>query len=112
VHGPPAPPKPQPRALTPQERRRIIDVLHDDRFVDKAPAQIWAELLDEDTYLCSISSMYRILAGDGEVRERRRQATHPAATKPELVADEPNRVWSWDITKLLGPAKWTTTTCT
>lgn len=109
-HGPPTPPKPrkpQPRALSAQERVTVREVLNSPRFVDKAPAQVWAELLDEDTYLCSISSMYRILAAAGEVRERRSQARHPAHVKPELVATAPNRVWSWDITKLHGPAKWT-----
>lgn len=106
-HGPPTPRKPQPRALSPDERQRVLDELHSERFVDKAPAQVWAELLDEDVYLCSISSMYRILTAEGETRERRRQATHPATVKPELVATAPNTVWSWDITKLRGPAKWT-----
>jgi len=107
VHGPPTPRRPQPRALSPAERQRVLDVLHEPRFVDKAPAQVWAELLDGDVYLCSISSMYRLLAGAGEIRERRSQASHPAHVKPELVADAPNRCWSWDITKLHGPAKWT-----
>lgn len=105
VHGPPAPAKPQPRALGQAERTQVRDLLNSDRFVDKAPAQTYAELLDEDTYLCSIRSMYRILAADGEVRERRRQATHPAKVKPELCATAPNEVWSWDITKLRGPSK-------
>jgi putative transposase len=103
----PAPPRPQPRALQPAERQQVLDVLHSDRFCDQAPAEIYATLLDEGVYLASISTMYRILRAAGEVAERRRQATHPAHVKPELVADAPNRVWSWDITKLLGPAKWT-----
>jgi len=107
VHGPPTPRRPQPRALSPAERQRVLDLLHEPRFVDKAPAQVWAELLDDGDYLCSISTMYRLLAGAGETRERRRQASHPAHVKPELVADAPNRCWSWDITKLHGPAKWT-----
>jgi putative transposase len=107
VHGPPTPRRPQPRALSPDERQRVRDVLHSERFSDKAPAQVWAELLDEGDYLCSVSSMYRVLAAAGQTRERRRQATHPAAKKPELVADAPNRCWSWDITKLHGPTKWT-----
>lgn len=107
LHGPPTPRKPQPRALSAQERAEVRRLLHSPRFVDKAPAQMWAELLDEAVYLCSISSMYRVLRDTGEVRERRAQARHPAHVKPELVADQPNRVWSWDITKLHGPAKWT-----
>jgi hypothetical protein len=78
VHGPPAPPKPQPRALSSHERARVLDVLHEPRFVDKAPRQVWAELLDDDEYFCSISTMYRLLAAARETRERRRQATHPA----------------------------------
>jgi putative transposase len=82
-------------------------VLHSDRFVDVAPAEVWATLLDEGVYLGSQSTFYRLLRQAGEVRERRRQATHPAKVKPELVANGPNTVWSWDITKLRGPAKWT-----
>ena len=97
----------QPRALTDAEQRAILDVLHSDRFVDLAPAEVWATLLDEGVYLGSQSTFYRLLRRAGEVRERRRQATHPAKVKPELVANGPNAVWSWDITKLRGPAKWT-----
>ena len=82
-------------------------MLHSERFCDLAPAQVWATLLDEGTYLCSISAMYRLLRDRDEVRERRRQARHPATVKPELVATAPNQVWSWDITKLRGPHKWT-----
>jgi putative transposase len=82
-------------------------LLNSEEHVDKAPAVVYHELLDEGVYLCSVSTMYRILREHGEVRERRRQATHPARVKPELVAQAPNEVWSWDITKLLGPAKWT-----
>ena len=89
------------------ERQQLLDVLHSERFVDQAPAEVWATLLDEGSYLASISTMYRVLHAAGEVAERRRQATHPAHVKPELVADAPNRVWSWDITKLLGSATWT-----
>jgi putative transposase len=107
AHGPPTPPRAQPRALSEVERQRVRDVLHEPRFVDKAPAQVYAELLDEGVYVASESTMYRVLAEDEEVRERRRQATHPAHVKPELVATEANQCWSWDITKLLGPAKWT-----
>ena len=83
------------------------EVLHSERFVDRAPATVYATLLDEERSLCSVSTMYRVLRADGETRERRRQATHPAAKKPELLATRPNEVWSWDITRLLGPAKWT-----
>ncbi len=97
----------QPRGLSDVERKAVLDVLHSERFVDMAPAEIYATLLDEGVYLCSESTMYRLLRERGETRERRRQATHPAAVKPELVAHAPNRVWSWDITKLHGPAKWT-----
>jgi putative transposase len=85
----------------------ILDVLHCERFADLAPAQAWAILLDEGTYLGSQSTFYRLLRAAGETSERRRQATHPAAVKPELAASGPNQVYSWDITKLLGPAKWT-----
>jgi putative transposase len=97
----------QPRALSQTERHAILDVLHSARFVDMAPAEVWATLLDEGIYLGSISTFYRLLRQAGETRERRRQATHPATVKPELVAYQPNSVWSWDITKLRGPTKWT-----
>ena len=103
----PPPPRPQPRALEVAERQALLDVLHSERFVDQAPAEVYATLLDEGSYLASISTMYRVLRAADEVVERRRQATHPPTVKPELAADAPNRVWSWDITKLLGPAKWT-----
>jgi putative transposase len=96
-----------PRALPPAERQAVIEVLHADRFVDKAPAEIYATLLDEQRYLCSERTMYRVLAAHGEVRERRNQLRHPVYRKPELLATGPNQVWSWDITKLLGPTKWT-----
>jgi len=99
--------RPQPRALTALERQVILDILHSERFVDLAPAEVWAILLDEGVYLGSESTFYRLLRQAGEVRERRAQATHPAKVKPELVAAAPNAVWSWDITKLRGPAKWT-----
>jgi putative transposase len=94
------------RGLDPEERKQVLTVLHEDRFVDKAPSQIYATLLDEGTYLCSIRTMYRLLAAENEVRERRDQARHPDYKKPELLATGPNQVWSWDITKLKGPAKW------
>jgi putative transposase len=110
--SPPPPPRrrvraPQPRALRAVERGAVLGVLHHARFVDQAPASVYATLLDEGRYLCSASTMYRLLRAEGEVRERRRQATHPATVKPELLAARPNQVWSWDITKLLGPVKWT-----
>ena len=95
-----------PRALSQHERQAVLDVLHEPRFVDRAPAAVYAQLLDENRYLCSIRSMYRILAAHREVRERRDQLRHPAYRKPELLATGPNQVWSWDITKLLGPARW------
>ena len=80
----------------------MLEVLHDERFYDQAPASVWATLLDEGAYLWT---MYRLLRQRGETGDRRRHATHPARVKPELVATKPNRVWSWDITKLAGPAK-------
>jgi putative transposase len=91
--------------LTDAERGQVLAVLRHDDFVDKAPAQVWATLLDEGQYLCSEATMYRILRQHGEVRERRAQATHPAKVKPELVATAPGQVWSWDITKLQGPGR-------
>jgi putative transposase len=101
-------PRAQPaRALTTQEREAVHDVLTSERFVDRSPAQVWATLLDEGRYLCSERTMYRVLNERGEVRERRDQLRHPAYSKPELLAEQPNQLWSWDITKLLGPAKWT-----
>jgi putative transposase len=97
----------QPRALSPAERQAILGHLHSDRFADLAPAEVWAILLDEGTYLGSQSTFYRLLRAASGTRERRRQAIHPAAVKPELLAAGPNQCWSWDITKLHGPAKWT-----
>jgi len=96
-----------PRALEPGERQTILDQLNSRRFVDQAPAQVYAALLDQGQYLCSVRTMYRILDQHDQVRERRNQLSHPAYQKPELLATGPNQVWSWDITKLLGPAKWT-----
>jgi len=105
---PSATPRPKPpRALTDQERQQVLDVLHSEPFADKAPAEVYAELLDQRRYLCSIRTMYRILKDQQEVRERRDQLRHPSYAKPQLVATAPHQVWSWDITKLLGPAKWT-----
>jgi putative transposase len=96
-----------PRAITALQRDRVLEVLNSERFVDRSPVEAYATLLDEGEYLCSMRSMYRILASNGAVRERRDQLRHPAYSKPELLATGPNQVWSWDITKLLGPAKWT-----
>ncbi len=102
-----AEPCPSPRALLPRERQAVLDALHSERFVDQAPREVYATLLDEGRYLCSISTMYRILEANAELRERRNQLRHPNYTKPELLATRPNQVWSWDITKLRGPVKWT-----
>jgi putative transposase len=104
---PPRERKPQPRALSAAERATVRAVLNSEEHVDKAPATVYHELLDAGVYLASISTMYRIQREHDEVHERRRQAVHPARVKPELVASGPNQVWSWDITKLHGPAKWT-----
>ncbi len=104
---PPMRQRPTPmRALAAKERETILDLLREPRFVDLAPAEVYASLLDEGVYLCSIRTMYRILAEHDEVRERRRQLRRPVYQKPELLAENPNQVWSWDITKLMGPAKW------
>ena len=91
------------RALVPAERQAVLDVLHSERFVDQSPAEVQATLLEEQTYLCSTRTMYRILDAAQEVRERRDLARHPVYAKPELVATAPNQIWSWDITKLKGP---------
>lgn len=117
VLGPPASPAPgpglpvlrpePPRALRPAERAAVLTVFHEERFLDRSPAAVQATLLDEGQYLCSIRTMYRILAQQGESRERRDQLVHPSYQRPELLATAPNQLWSWDITKLLGPAKWT-----
>jgi len=96
------------RALTESERQAVLAELHCERFVDCSPAQVWATLLDEGRYLASERTMYRLLAArHGGVRERRDQLTHPAYQRPELLAERPNEVWSWDISKLKGPVKWT-----
>ena len=106
--GPPAP-RPSPvRALSETERTAVLDLLHTERFLDASPAATYATLLDEGTYLASERTMYRILAAACEVRERRDVLRHPAYARPELLATGPNELWSWDITKLKGPAKWTT----
>ena len=95
------------RALGAAERQAVLDHLHSERFCDKAPSEVYATLLDENIYLCSIRTMHRILAENEELKERRNQLRHPQYKKPELLATGPNQVWTWDITKLLGPAKWT-----
>ncbi len=103
----PRPRRRPPRALPAGEQAAVLAVLHEPRFVDLAPAEIYATLLDEGQYLCSERTMYRLLAAAHEVRERRNQLRHPRYAAPELLARRPNELWSWDITKLLGPAKWT-----
>jgi putative transposase len=96
-----------PRALSVNERQDVLGVVNSERFWDQAPGEVYAALLDEGRYLCSERTMYRILADNQQVRERRDQIRHPRYQAPELIASGPNEVWSWDITKLLGPAKWT-----
>lgn len=105
---PPSEKKPRPRparALTDEEKRHVLDVLDSERFMEKTPREVYAELLDENVYLCSVRTMYRVLAENGQVRDRRNQRRHPTYVKPELVAREPNQVWSWDITKIPGPER-------
>jgi putative transposase len=96
-----------PRALQPTEKAEVRQVLNSERFADQAPREVYAALMDEGKYLCSWRTMYRILDENQEVRERRNQLRHPLYAKPELLATQPNQLWSWDITKLLGPTKWT-----
>ena len=103
----PAPARRVPRALPPEERQQILAVLNDDRFADLPPAEVYATLLDEGKYVCSIRTMYRVLQESAQVKERRRQLQHPRYQAPELLATGPNQLWSWDITKLKGPVKWT-----
>ena len=108
--GPEKPTEESPRpplALTEQEEQVILDVLHSERFQDLAPAEVYATLLDDGEYLCSVRTMYRILDKHQEVKERRKHVSRSHYTKPELLAAGPNQVWSWDITKLKGPQKWT-----
>jgi putative transposase len=101
-------PRPRPaRALDPQERQKVLDTLHAERFCDLSPVEAYQTLLEEGRYLCSSRTMYRILVDNKEVRERRNQLRHPRYHRPEHVATRPNQVWSWDITKLKGPIKWT-----
>jgi len=97
----------QPRQLVADEKARVLAALHEPRFADLAPAEVYATLLDEGVYLCSERTMYRLLAENAEVRERRNQLRHPNHAVPEVHATQPNELWSWDITKLLGPTKWT-----
>jgi len=101
----PAPRPAPPRALSAAEKAAVREELNSERFQDQAAREVYATLLDEERYLCSISTMYRILAEHAEVRERRNQLRHPTYQKPELLATGPNQVWSWDITKLRGPSK-------
>ena len=108
----PAPGSRQPRttparALDNTERERVLDVLASPRFLDRSPGEVVATLLDEGRYLCSERTMYRLLAAEQPVRERRNQLRHPHYAKPELLATAPNQIWSWDITRLLGPKRWT-----
>ncbi len=105
VAGPPAPRPEPPNKLTEAERQRVLALLRSEEYCDLAPAQVWARLLDDGVYLCSISTMYRLLAIAGENRDRRRRRSHPARNRPELIARRPNEVWSWDITKLQGPER-------
>jgi putative transposase len=115
--GRPVSPTPEPtvplprvtpaRSLSESERAEVLQVLHEERFQDRSPAAVQATLLDEGRYLCSTRTMYRILEQEGESAERRDQLVHPAYHKPELLATAPNQLWSWDITKLRGPVKWT-----
>ena len=104
----PTKPRPIPaRALSTEERDAVLDQLNSERFADHSPRQVYAKLLDEGDYFCSVRTMYRILAENQSTRERRNQLKHPNYQKPELLATAPNEVWSWDITKLKGPEKWT-----
>lgn len=93
------------RALSPEEKQTVLSVLHSERFWDQSPSEVYYTLLDEGVYLCSKRTMYRILSEQGESRERRKQAEHPPYVPPRLMADQPNRVWSWDITKVAGAGK-------
>ena len=96
-----------PLSLSLKETEQVLDILHSRQFVDMAPQEVYHALLDSGTYLCSVRTMYRLLEAHSEVRERRDQLSHPSYARPELLAEGPNQVWSWDITKLKGPAKWT-----
>jgi putative transposase len=107
IYGPRRPRPSPPRALSDRERQDVTALMHSERFIDCAPRAIYAQLLEEERYLCSFRTMYRILEALGESRERRDQRVHPEYVRPELLAVQPNEVWSWDITKLRGPVKWT-----
>lgn len=107
MHGPKPRRQSPARRLCDAERAEVLDVLHQERFADLAPAQVHATLLEEGRYLCSLRTMHRVLSENAEARERRNQLRHPSYTAPQLMASRPNELWSWDITKLLGPAKWT-----
>lgn len=107
LHGPPRPRPTPPRALSEAERAEVLEELHSERFVDKAPATVHATLLDENKYLCHPRTMHRILASEREVRERRNQLRHPKYARPELLATAPNQVWTWDVSWLRGPVKYT-----
>ena len=99
--------RPTPRrALSQEEKVQVRETLNSERFQDSSPREVYATLLDESTYLCSWRTMYRVLEEHQEVRERRNQLRHPVYSKPELLATGPNQLWSWDITKLKGPVKW------
>ena len=109
-HGAAEAPEPArriPRALPPEERQHVLAILNDERFADLPPAEVYATLLDEGKYVCSVRTMYRVLQENAQVHERRRQLRHPHYQAPELLATQPNQLWSWDITKLKGPVKWT-----
>jgi putative transposase len=99
--------KPHPRALSPEEQNQALQVLNQEKFMDKPPRQVYSALLDDGIYICSVGTMYRLLEANQQLQERRNQTVHPTYAKPELLAKAPNQLWSWDITKLLGPAKWT-----
>lgn len=110
---PPPPSRPKPaRALSVAECQDVLDLLRSPSYADLAPAEIYASLLDQGIYHCSIRTMYRLLHEHDEIRERRRQLSHPTYHKPELLAKAPNQVWSWDITKLRGPVNGPTSICT
>jgi len=106
-HGPPRPRATPARALSLQDREGVLEVLHSEEFVDQSPQEVYATLLARGDHLCSPRTMYRILGAEGETAERRAQRTHPEYRKPELLATGPNQVWSWDITRMRGPGKWT-----
>lgn len=106
IYGPPTPRR-SPRALSMEDRAQVLEVLHQENFMDQSPIEVYATLLSGGSYICSVSTMYRVLQENQEVRERRDQRRHPVYTAPQLLATRPNQLWSWDITKLLGAATWT-----